>query len=409
MKKISRRRKGCAEPKNEPLNVAGLFAGVGGIEHGLARAGHQTTLLCESDPAARAVLADRFGPSLLFSDDDGDGDVKRLSELPGDTTLLTAGFPCQDLSQAGRTRGIKGSRSGLVGEVFRLLDKARTPWVLIENVPFMLHLAKGEALFVIITALEDMGYRWAYRVVDSRAFGLPQRRRRVYLLASLTEDPRTVLFADDAGPQREPSKLDWYHAACGFYWTEGNRGLGWTFDGVPTLKGGSGFGIPSAPAIVLPRGKHGERIGTPTIQDAERLQGFEPDWTRASVDVERESARWRLVGNSVTVDTAEWIGRRLRAPGVYEDALDLDLLRDGGWPTACYNVGDGPKIAAGVSEWPFLHARIPLAEFLERPVKPLSLRAAEGFYKRFSRSNLRKPPGFLEIVACHVEAVRAGG
>lgn len=389
-----------------PLKVAGLFAGVGGIELGLSRAGHEPTLLCDVDPTSMAVLADKFDPALVFSDANGCGDVRNLGALPGETTLLTAGFPCQDLSQAGRTRGIRGSRSGLVGEVFRLLDQARTPWVLIENVPFMLHLAGGEALAVIIAALEDLGYRWAYRVVDSRAFGLPQRRRRVYLVATNEGDPRSVLFADEAGPQPEPSKLGWSEAACGFYWTEGNRGLGWTYDAIPTLKAGSGFGIPSSPAIVLPRGDDGRRIGTPTIQDAERFQGFDADWTAAAIDVERESARWRLVGNSVTVDAAEWIGKRLRSPGCYNDSLDRHLHRIGRWPLACYNVGDGPKVAVGISEWPVLRARKPLVDFLDYQIRPLSLRAAEGFFNRFSNSTLRKPEGFLNLLARHIAVMR---
>src|SRR5262249_20157701 len=156
--------------------------------------------------------------------------------------LVAAGFPCQDLSQAGKTTGIAGARSGLVGEVLRLLEAHRTPWVLLENVPFMLQLARGEAMNVITSALESLGYYWAYRVIDARAFGLPQRRRRVYLVASNVADPRTVLFADDAGHIEEP-KLNGHAVACGFYWTEGIRGLGWAVDAVPTLKGGSTIGI----------------------------------------------------------------------------------------------------------------------------------------------------------------------
>ena len=96
------------------LRVAGLFAGVGGLELGLTRAGHETGLLCEIDAGARAVLAARF-PDIPCAPD-----VRELKTLPKGTELLVGGFPCQDLSQAGKTAGIEGSRSGLVGEVFRL-------------------------------------------------------------------------------------------------------------------------------------------------------------------------------------------------------------------------------------------------------------------------------------------------
>jgi C-5 cytosine-specific DNA methylase len=94
------------------LPSAGLFAGIGGVELGLSRSDHETLLLCEFDSAAKAVLEDRFSGAQLAHD------VRDLRSLPKATELLTAGFPCQDLSQAGKTAGIGGARSGLVGEGF---------------------------------------------------------------------------------------------------------------------------------------------------------------------------------------------------------------------------------------------------------------------------------------------------
>jgi DNA (cytosine-5)-methyltransferase 1 len=102
------------------LRVAGLFAGIGGLELGFARAGHHAEFLCELDAAASAVLADRFPNVPLV------GDVRDIERLPT-VDLVAAGFPCQDLSQAGRTVGITGSQSGLVDEVFRAL--LLLPWV----------------------------------------------------------------------------------------------------------------------------------------------------------------------------------------------------------------------------------------------------------------------------------------
>jgi DNA (cytosine-5)-methyltransferase 1 len=94
------------------MKVAGLFAGIGGLERGLADAGWGAELLCEVAPAAAAVLSRRFPDAALH------GDVETLRDFPADVDLLTAGFPCQDLSQAGQTRGIEGRRSGLVSHVF---------------------------------------------------------------------------------------------------------------------------------------------------------------------------------------------------------------------------------------------------------------------------------------------------
>ena len=266
------------------LSVAGLFAGIGGIELGLHEAGHHSKLLCEWDAAAQRVLAVRFADTKLV------GDVVDLEELPA-VDLVTAGFPCQDLSQAGRTAGIAGSKSGFVEHVFRLLDGVDPgpTWLLLENVSFMLQLDRGRAMSWLTDQLEARGYSWAYMVVDTRAFGLPQRRQRVLLLASRSEDPRPVLLNQDYG---EVEISDRTGLSCGFYWTEGIRGLGWAIDAIPTLKGGSTIGIPSPPAMWRPGTG---RITTPHLRDAERLQGFPVDWT-APADVvsgRRRTDRWR--------------------------------------------------------------------------------------------------------------------
>lgn len=247
---------------------------------------------------------------------------------------------------------------------------------------------------VIATALETLGYRWAYRVVDSRAFGLPQRRRRVYLLASLTDDPRSVLFADDAGTVEEP-KLNGHPVACGFYWTEGIRGLGWAVDAVPTLKGGSTVGIPSAPAILLPSGE----VVVPDIRDAERLQGFPSNWTKPAENVARAGSRWKLVGNAVSVPASTWVGKRLLQPGIVLD-LPHARLRSTRWPTAAWNVGEG-RVSVDVSEWPMRRPHSALATFLRFPARPLSARATSGFLRRTERSGLNFPTGFLDALRTH--------
>jgi DNA (cytosine-5)-methyltransferase 1 len=371
----------------------GLFAGIGGVELGLSRAGHESLLLCEIDPTARAVLDARF-PAVKKHDD-----VTTLRALPRGTDLVAAGFPCQDLSQAGKTAGIAGSRSGLVGEVFRLLEGQRVPWLLLENVPFMLQLAKGQALDVIIQAVERLGYRWAYRVMDSRAFGVPQRRERVYLVASLEGDPRDVILSRDAGtPAPRPAE----GVACGFYWTEGIRGLGWAVDAVPTLKGGSTIGIPSSPAILMPGGA----IVKPDLRDVERMQGFRADWTKPAEAAAKRGYRWKLVGNAVTVDVAEWIGGMLASPARYDPTGDRPLRSGAPWPRAAWNVGTG-RHAAEVSAWPVRRRSEPLASFLRYDPEPLSAKATAGFLSRARTGSLRFPPGFLDAVEQHLRRMQA--
>jgi DNA (cytosine-5)-methyltransferase 1 len=219
------------------------------------------------------------------------------------------------------------------------------------------------------------------------------------MLASLQHDPREILFADDAKVPDRPEPTDWRTAACGFYWTEGMRGLGWAYDAVPTLKGGSTLGIPSSPAILLPSGQ----LVTPDIRDAERMQGFDPGWTQPAEAVKKRGFRWKLVGNAVSVNAAEWIGKRLVNPGAYAGEDDPVLEKVSAWPTAAYNVDGTRRVPRELSEWAFAPKREPLESFLVHETKPLSAKAARGFYKRAMNAKLRFPPGLLDAVRNHFE------
>lgn len=362
------------------MRVAGLFAGIGGIELGLARAGFDTSLFCEIDKQAQTVLSRRF-PGVPIAQD-----IRGLARLPKNVDLVTAGFPCQDLSQAGETRGIRAQRSGLVAQVFRLLDARRPPWLLIENVPFLLRLQGGRGMRYIVSELERLGYRWAYRVIDTRAFGLPQRRERVFLLASRDGEPERHLLADEAHPTPAPTRSGLAH---GFYWTEGTRGLGWAVDAVPTLKGGSALGIPSPPAIWFSDGC----FATPNIRDAERLQGFPVDWTKPAEGTGRPSLRWSLVGNAVSVPVSTWIGKRLLAAPGSVDGKKRQLIA-GAWPNAAFGGPGRPPVAVDVGTSPISRAKQSLHEFIRFDAKPLSLRAASGFWSRLRTSSLRRPAAF---------------
>lgn len=250
--------------------------------------------------------------------------------------------------------------------------------------------------------LSALGYSWAYRVVDARAFGLPQRRRRVLLLASRMQDPRSVLFA---GNHPEPAWPSVGAAACGFYWTEGNRGLGWAVDAIPTLKGGSSLGIPSPPAIW---GLNGE-IGTPDIRDAERLQGFPAGWT-APAEVNARcgrGARWRLIGNAVPVPIAHWVGHRLSLDRTRFSPPEYREMSGGSWPSAAYAIRGGSKHAALVSEWPVRRSYAHLHDFLRYPLAPLSRRATAGFVRRVKNSSLRARTEWLDDLEEHLALIQS--
>ena len=380
------------------MRVVGLFAGIGGLELGLKAAGHIVEAVAENDPVACKVLTRRF-PNLMNL-----GDVKKIRKLP-ESEVLACGFPCQDLSPAGGTAGIHGPKSGLVAHVLWLVQAARRKpkWLVLENVPFLLSLKRGAGMRFLTRELEEAGYAWAYRVIDSRAFGLAQRRRRVFLLASRVEDPSEFLFSD-AGAAREPM---WEAGIpCGFYWTEGNRGVGWAIDATPPLKGTSGVGIASPPAVWRPKQRD---FVTPTIEDAEGLQGFRRGWTAASAGEELpERLRWRLVGNAVSVPAAAWLGQILDGQVTQRRPESVILPAWHPWTIAGYG-GNGLRYKVDVSEWPGRKTYVGLGAFLSPKAPRLSLRAASGFLYRLERSGLRVPPEFIRDLRAFVALQAAAG
>ena len=385
---------------NSPASAAvfttvGLFAGIGGLELGFQQAGASSALLCEVWPAAQAVLRAQF-PGVPLHDD-----IQTLDRLP-DADVVAAGFPCTDLSQAGRTAGIHGKASGLVSNLFRLLHQADPRWVVIENVRNMLVLDRGKAMAYLVHNLEELGFRWAYRLVDSRFTGVPQRRQRVLMVASRYEDPRAVLFADDAG---EPDGAWFRDDAYGFYWTEGLTGLGWAQDAVPTLKGGSTIGIPSPPAIWIRDERPGRAIVTPGIADAERMQGFPDGWTVPAQEHGRAGVRWKLTGNAVTVGVAAWLGSRLAEPGNASHVTATEMPVDARWPTAAWGQR-GKRWLVPVSMWPTRWPYHHLLETVNRDgLTPVSRKASAGFAGRMERSTLRFDEAFRLAIKQHVEVM----
>ena len=277
-----------------PTKMVSLFSGIGGFELAFKNVGVKTTLMCEIDSIAQHILRTNLPGIDLTSD------ICNLDRLPKGTDILCAGFPCQDLSSIGEKKGMGGTRSSLVLEVIRLLRRDKVEWVIFENVPYMLRLKNGETIRTIVEALEELGYSWAYRTIDSMAF-VPQHRCRVYVVASLHYNPKSVLLSNSSSQKPGIITMDNFTEPCGFYWTEGKYALGLYQNGIPTLKVGSSIGIASPPAIAFPDG----RVGSPDIRDAERFQGFPVDWTKAAEEIAKPSVRWKLVGNAVTVNTVE--------------------------------------------------------------------------------------------------------
>ncbi|MEZ5218554.1 MAG: DNA (cytosine-5-)-methyltransferase, partial [Ilumatobacteraceae bacterium] len=282
----------------QSLRVVSLFSGVGALDLGLERAGHRIVEACESwEPAVR-VLRHHFRDLKIH------GDVRDFS-ASCEYDVLAAGFPCTDISHAGSRTGIHGDASGLVGEVFRIAAESRPRLVVLENVPNLLGLHSGAGMRYITGQLESLGYNWVYRTVDSRFTGVPQRRPRVIILAENEDEVATRLLAEDS-QTTSPEQKQRHGSPSGFYWTEGRTGLGLVHSAVPTLKGGSMLGLPSAPAIWFPLNPAGRKFLLPTIEDGESLQGLPRGWSEPALMAGERDLRWKLVGNAVTVGVGQW-------------------------------------------------------------------------------------------------------
>lgn len=167
------------EDGSPPLVAIGsLFSGVGGCDLGLERAGHCVLWQVEYDKQARSVLRKHW-PNVDIYEDVRDVGAGELSPVD----LICGGFPCQDLSVAGRRAGLDGDRSGLWFEFHRIVRELRPRWVLIENVPGLRSSDGGRDLAVVVRGLAELGYVGAFRSLDSQYFGVAQRRERIFLLA----------------------------------------------------------------------------------------------------------------------------------------------------------------------------------------------------------------------------------
>jgi len=179
--------------------IGSLFAGIGGFDVGFEKAGYRTAWQVEINPVNRAVLADRFPHARQFED------VRECGarNLPA-VDVITGGFPCQDISLAGaRTankdkRGLRGERSGLFWEVIRILRELQPRWVVLENVVNLLAVNDSEDFETVIKALADSGYMGFWRVFNAQYFGVPQQRRRLFLVAGHRRMPPFELLADAA-------------------------------------------------------------------------------------------------------------------------------------------------------------------------------------------------------------------
>ena len=187
-----------------------LFAGIGGFDLAMQRQGVRVVASVEIDKNCNKVLAQHFPNTKQFNDitEVKGSDLIEAGFTP-DRGIITGGFPCQDLSVAGKRAGLAGARSGLFWEAARIVEETQSNWFIIENVPGLLTSNSGADFGVVIGTMADLGYGVAWRVLDAQYFGVPQRRRRVFIVGQ--RDPNStsageVLFNSQGSRGRSSQK-----------------------------------------------------------------------------------------------------------------------------------------------------------------------------------------------------------
>jgi len=341
------------------MNFGSLFSGIGGFDLGFERAGMTPAFQCEIDNPASDVLKKHWPnvPNI--------GDVRNVrKENTGSIDLICGGFPCQDVSIAGKRAGLAGERSGLWFEFARVIDDIEPEWVVIENVPGLLSSNRGQDFAVILRWLVERGYGVSWRILDAQYFGVPQRRRRVFVVASFGSGRSAeVLFERESSPwDTPPSREAGQGIADTFTICSGKDGGGKGYlgakDKAMTLGGQQqhafirqrsdeykegdivstisqrdyksasdliAFGIDSEQNVLKEKagtlrahrsGGNEQALYTPLVgvrrltpTECERLQGFPDGWT----DGQSDTQRYRQSGNAVAVPVAEWLGKQIAA------------------------------------------------------------------------------------------------
>ena len=187
-----------------------LFAGIGGFDLAMQRQGVRVVASVEIDKNCNKVLAQHFPNTKQFNDitEVKGSDLIEAGFTP-DRGIITGGFPCQDLSVAGKRAGLVGARSGLFWEAARIVEETQSNWFIIENVPGLLTSNSGADFGVVIGTMADLGYGVAWRVLDAQYFGVPQRRRRVFIVGQRDPDTTSageVLFNSQGSRGRSSQK-----------------------------------------------------------------------------------------------------------------------------------------------------------------------------------------------------------
>lgn len=286
------------------LDVLDLFSGIGGFSLGLERAGMRTVAFCEIEPYPRAILRQHW-PSVPCYDDVRTLTAERLAaDGIGPIDVICGGFPCQDISAAGKGAGIDGERSGLWSEYARLVGEIRPRYVIVENVAALL----GRGLDRVLGDLSSLGYDAEWHCIPASAVGAPHRRDRVWIVAYAQGERFAEARADsERHSQRSAS------GGNALAHSDNERLEGWLRE---ELRGCSGEWVAGTGGASLAdtESEQAYREGQGRLQPFSAQRGWwlaEPDVGRVANGIPSRVDRLRALGNAVVPQIPEIIGRAI--------------------------------------------------------------------------------------------------
>ncbi|WP_370791718.1 DNA cytosine methyltransferase [Bilophila wadsworthia] len=289
--------RGCMNnARGQVLRYLSVCSGIEAATVAWGPLGFQAVAFSEIEPFPNAVLTHHY------PDVPNVGDMTKIDgrKYRGTVDLLVGGTPCQGFSVAGKRGGLRDERSGLAMQYVKIAGEIRPKWIIWENVPGCLSTGGGKDFPAFVSALYDSGYRdisWA--VLDAQYFGVPQRRRRVFLVGHLGEEGCTpkILF--------ESESLRRHFAQSPKTQTKNSRRIG-------TLSANCGgltrpAGNCNELSFCIP---HDSRVRRLMPIECERLMGFPDNYT--AIPGASDSARYKALGNSMAVPVMRWIGERIQ-------------------------------------------------------------------------------------------------
>ena len=307
------------------MKVLDLFSGIGGFSLGLEKTGFfKTEMFCEIESHCVKVLDKNFPQVPIFKD------IKSLSVKKNQFDVFTGGFPCQDISIAGKNAGINGEKSGLWKEYKRLIKQGKPKYAIIENVYALL----GRGIEIILQDLAEIGYDATYTTYDTKYFGKPQRRRRVYIVAVRDGIPPEYDFFENGSRDIEEHRGKMESFNKSFRWNfKESKGDKHTFTFI-TRQRSNQFKETGLSSTLAKRDYKSytdlilQNNTIRRITPAERmnLQGFPSDW----LDGAGLSNKEKFTCNGMSIPVVEYIGRLLVKFELYSKRpLNCDFFADG--------------------------------------------------------------------------------